>query len=108
VPVEIKEERNRLLVTVPELDAQFELWGSCPVQALGTILGRELYFRARHNGWSLDIADHAGNLPSDGNRNSDGFYRQGDYPNSGTMPQKRAVAIIMRCLREYVGGSTQS
>lgn len=88
-------------VTAPEFDAEFEVWGTCPVQALGTAGGRELYFRARHEGWSFDIADHAGNLPSDGYRESDGFYREGDYANAGWMPLQEAISIIGRCLSEY-------
>jgi hypothetical protein len=57
-----------LRVEAPEYDATFEVYGNCPVQAFGTVLGRELYCRARHDGWSFDVADHAGNLPSDGSR----------------------------------------
>jgi hypothetical protein len=66
-------------------------------------LGRDLYFRARHDSWSFDVADRAGNLPSDGSRDSDGFHREGDYPEAGWMPLREAVKIIARCLREYVG-----
>ena len=92
-----------LRVEAPEYAATFEVYGNCPVKAFGTVLGRELYFRARHDGWSFDVADHNGNLPPDGYRNSDGFYREGDYPNAGWMPLREAVKIIGRCLREYVG-----
>ena len=83
-----------LRVEAPEYDATFEVYGNCPVQAFGTVLGRELYFRARHEGWSFDVADHAGNLPSDGYRDSDGSYREGRYPNAGWMPLREAVKII--------------
>jgi hypothetical protein len=92
---------ERLIVAAPEFDATFEVYGNCPVQGLGTVLGRELYFRARHDGWSFDVADHAGRLPSDGFRDSDGFYREADYPNAGWMPHQEAVKIIVGCLREY-------
>jgi hypothetical protein len=94
---------ERLLIAAPEYDADFEVYGNCPVQGFGTVLGRELYFRARHDAWSLDVADHTGRLPSDGSQNSDGFYREGDYPNAGWMPLEKAVRIIERCLREYTG-----
>lgn len=97
---------ERLFVTAPEFDASFEVYGNCPVQAFGTVLGRDLYFRARHDSWSFDVADHAGNLPSDGYRDSDGFYREGEYPNAGWMPLEKAVAIIERCLREFTGCCT--
>lgn len=92
-----------LRVEAPEYDADFEVYGDCPVQAFGKVLGREFYFRARHDGWSFDVADHDGNLPSDGYRDSDGFYREGEYPNAGWMPLREAVKIIGHCLRDYVG-----
>ena len=107
-PVDVRESPDGLaLLTVmaPEYDASFEVWGNCPVQALGTVLGRDLYFRARHDGWTFDVADRDGNLPSDGFRDSDGFYREGKYPNAGWMPHRKAVAIVEQCLREYTEGS---
>lgn len=73
------------------------------MQGFGTVLGRELYFHARHDGWSVDVADHAGHLPSDGYRDSDGFYREADYPNTSWMPHPDAVKIIVRCLEELTG-----
>ena len=94
---------ERLFVTAPEFDAAFEVYGNCPVQGFGTVLGRDLYFRARHDSWSFDVADHAGHMPSDGYFDSDGFYRRADYPNAGWMPQQEAVKIIVACLREYTG-----
>jgi hypothetical protein len=98
------EGLSLLRITAPEYGAEFEVDGNCPVQAFGRVLGRDLYFRARNEGWSFDVADHAGNLPSDGYRNSDGFYREGHYPDAGWMPLERAVEIVIRCLKEYTGG----
>jgi hypothetical protein len=92
-----------LRVMASEYDAKFEVFGDSPVQALGTVLGRELYFRARHDKWSFEVADHSGNLPSDGYLGLDGFYREGDYPNAGWMPLQDAVKIIVRCLKEFTG-----
>jgi hypothetical protein len=94
---------ERLFVTAPEFDASFEVYGKAPVQAFGSVLGRDLYFRAKHDGWSFDVADRSGNLPSDGYFDSDGFYREGDYPEAGWMPLAEVVKIIARCLREYTG-----
>lgn len=96
---------ERLVVTVPECDATFEVYGNCPVQGFGEVLGRELYFRARHGGWSFEVADRAGKLPSDGFRDSDGFFREGNHPNACWMPLHEAVKIIARCLGEYTGVS---
>lgn len=99
--MEIRPGVDRFYVSAPDFDASFEVYGSCPVQAFGTAGGRDLYFRARHDAWTFDVADIAGNLPSDGYAESDGFYREGDYPNAGWMPLRDAVALIGRCLQEY-------
>ena len=37
--------------------------GSCPVQAEGTINGREFYFRARADRWTLHIGKNPGQNP---------------------------------------------
>jgi hypothetical protein len=94
---------ERLIVDAPEFDAKFEVSDSAPVQAFGEVLGRELYFRARHDGWGFEVADLAGRLPSDGYRTSDGFYSQGDYANASYMPLRHPVKLITRCLQEYTG-----
>jgi hypothetical protein len=91
-----------LRVTAREFDASFEVFGNCPVQGVGTVGGRALYFRARHDGWSFEVADHDGGLPSDGSRSSGGFWRENNFPNAGWMSHREAVEIIGRCLSEYV------
>jgi hypothetical protein len=92
-----------LFVDAPEFGATFEVYGNCPVQGFGTVIGRELYFRARHGGWSFDVADSDGRLPSDGYQHSDGFFRQGEYNNAGWMPHREVVRLMERCLGEYTG-----
>jgi hypothetical protein len=102
--VEVRRDPDsfeRVFVRVPECGAEFEVWGSCPVQAIGGVMGRDLYFRAEHRGWTFDVADCAGNLPSDGYRESDGFFRKGDHRNAGYMSPDEAVEIIAQCLKEY-------
>ena len=94
---------KRLLVTAPEFDATFEVYGNCPVQGFGTVLDRELYFRAKQDGWSFEVADSAGRLPSDGHRDSDGFYKEAGYADASWMPHAHAVKIIVQCLREFTG-----
>lgn len=94
---------DHILVTAPEFDAQFEVWGNCPVQAIGTVLGRDMYFRARHRSWTFDVADVHGNLLSDGQAGSDGFYREDEYTDAGWMTLTDAVKITTRCLEEYTG-----
>jgi len=39
------------------------LGGLCPVQGYGTMGGLPFYFRARHDGWSLEVADTPGGDP---------------------------------------------
>jgi hypothetical protein len=99
---------DRLFVTAPELDAEFQVFGACPVQALGTVRGRDLFFRARHGKWWFEVADSAGTLPSDGGVSEpDGFYRDGIDPDYGRMPLPEAVAVIAECLREYTRGRAE-
>jgi hypothetical protein len=87
----------------PENCYEYEIWGLAPVQGFGKVLGRDLYFRARHQHWSFEVADHLGNLPSDGRASEDGFYREGKYPLASYMPVYQAIEIIDRCLKEYLG-----
>lgn len=94
---------DRLFVHAPEFEAEFSVSGACPVQAFGTVRGRDLYFRARHGEWWFEVEDAAGRLPSDGYRDSDGFYMEGMDPHNGHMPLDEAVGVIEQCLREYVG-----
>jgi hypothetical protein len=98
---------DHLFISAPEWDAEFEVYGACPVQAFGAVRGRDLYFRARHGKWSFDVADSAGNLPSDGYFDSDGFYREGIDPHHGYMPLEEAVAVIAECLREYISSRAE-
>jgi hypothetical protein len=75
-------------VTAPEYDATFESKRPLPRPSIRHRRGRELHFRARHEGWSFDVADHAGNV------SSDGFYREGDSADAGWMPLQGAIEII--------------
>jgi hypothetical protein len=96
----------RLFVSAPEWHAEFEVSGACPVQAVGTVCGRDLYFRARHGEWSFDVANRDGHLPSDGYQVLDGFYREGIDPHNGFMPLSEAVAVIAECLWEYTSSGS--
>jgi hypothetical protein len=99
---EIVVARGRITVDAPQLGARYEVYGNAPVQGFGAVSAREIYFRARHDGWSFEVADHQGRLPSDGFRDSDGFHLQGAYANASWMPVEKAVRIIDECLRQYV------
>jgi hypothetical protein len=96
-------EPGRIVVSEPELDADFEVYGNAPVQGFGKVLGREMYFRARHDQWSFEVADCKGEMPSDGRAAEDGFYLEADYPNASWMPLEVAARLIERCLRTYLG-----
>lgn len=37
-----------------------EIYGNCPVQAEGTIDGKEFYFRARYASWRLEVGNVLG------------------------------------------------
>ena len=95
-----------LVIKAAEFDAQYAVQGNCPVQAFGAVLGRELYFRARHGAWSFDVADAQGILPSDGGAGAEAFYREGDFENAGWMRPDKAVKLITKCLEEYTGVHT--
>jgi hypothetical protein len=101
----IVTEPGRLAVSDPDLCIEYEIYGNAPAQGFGTVIGREIYFRARHDAWSFDVADHKGNLPSDGCSDPDCFYREGAYEKAGYMPFDAAMRIIDRCLSEYIDGA---
>ena len=64
---------NRLRVTAPGYEATCAVYGTGPVQALGTVGGRDRCVRAGHEGRSFEVTDHAGGLPPGRYRGSDGF-----------------------------------
>lgn len=94
---------RRLVVQAPEFDAELEVFGDSPEQAIGTVLGCDIYFRVRHDRWSVEVADHDGRMPSDGKSNVDGFCREAEFPNASWMPHGKAVRIIARCLFGVLG-----
>lgn len=86
-----------LWVVAAEYDADFEVFGACPVQAFGTVCGRDFRFHAIHDEWRLEVA--AENAPG----GPDGFFHGEDHPHAGWMSHEEAVEIIVRCLQEYTG-----
>jgi hypothetical protein len=95
-------------VSDPDLCIEYEIYGNAPVQGFGTVIGREIHFRAGHDAWSFDVTDHKGDLPSDGCADPDGFSREGACEKAGYMPFDVAMRIIDRCLREYIDGAAGS
>jgi hypothetical protein len=84
--------------------------GSCPVQASGTIDGKEFYFRSRGQGWSFAVAANVGIDPVDINATSEqGYYLEESYGESlydaGYMPEQEAKEIITRCVEKWLENS---
>lgn len=83
------------------LSLEYELDGPAPVQALGTIAGRDFYFRSRHSEWSFEIANERGDLPSDVGEPVI-FQRHGMYRNASYMPDEVATEIIEKCAIDFL------
>ena len=90
--------------SIPDLGIEYELWGAYPVQALGTIRGREFYFHAKYHEWEFEVADARGVLPSDGGNPE--FVRRGKHPDASRMPHDEAASLIDSFLREYAAAQT--
>lgn len=73
------------------------IWGSAPVQGHGVTDGpdrRPFYFRARHDAWSLSLAEHLALDPI----MSPSFIWSEDYENASYMEEDVAVFCIDRAL----------
>ncbi len=81
----------------PEIEIAW-LGGNCPVQAEGRINGKEFYFRARGNSWSLRIGG------SDVVMEPEWAYEEdyGDCPfAAGWMTETEARGFIAQAARKY-------
>lgn len=93
---------SELRLEVCDLDLECDIQGYCPVQAYGTIRGRDFYFRAHHDFWSFELEDLNGVLPDDGGNREEGFYCEGAYWNASWMRHADAADIIQRCAVEVL------
>lgn len=76
--------------------------GKCPVQAEGTIGGKEFYFRARGDSWRLNIG-------GDVVMNPEWAYGEdyGDGPyDAGWMTEEEALAFIEKAASLYLSPPT--
>ena len=88
--------------TTPEIEISW-IGGNCPVQAEGTINGKEFYFRARGDSWSLRIGG------SDVVGNPDWYYEEDYIPPdggdptfaAGWMTETEARAFLVRAAQRY-------
>lgn len=90
-----------------DLGLEYELFGQAPVQALGTLCGREFYFRSRHDEWTFEMADENGDLPSD-RGGTTVFYRSEVQPDASYLPLYEAEQIISTLAREYLASNRPS
>ncbi len=86
---------------MPELGLVYELGGVVPVQAFGSIGGRDFYFCARHSNWTFEMADDLGQLSSDTGNNAV-LSVEGRNRNAGYMPLDEASKIIEECTKLYL------
>lgn len=71
--------------------------GNCPVQAEGTIDGKEFYFRARGHSWRLEIGGEMVVAPE---WKYEEDYGDGPY-DAGWMDQSEALAFIAKAAALY-------
>ncbi len=84
-----------------------QIWGHAPVQAEGTIEGREFYFRARGDEWTFAVAEVDEADPADICCSDQGFFRQGIYGkakdyDASYMPYDEAERLIRICAQEFL------
>ena len=76
--------------------------GQCPVQAHGTILGTEFYFRARGQAYSLAIGEDPVGIPEFGK----GWYVKKSWGkhefDAGYMPVNIALLLISKHVIDYI------
>jgi hypothetical protein len=94
------EGNESLWAVAPEYDADFEVFGTFPVQAVGTVCGRDFRFEAIDDAWRLEVADETF---IDGRLDAGRVFHGEDFPHAGWMSHEEAVEIIVRCLQEYTG-----
>lgn len=73
-----------------------ELSGNCPVQAEGTLDGKQFYFRARGSQWSFSVGSEPVGAPDWEMRE---LWKQ--WPEAGWMEPDEARALILRGAQEY-------
>jgi hypothetical protein len=79
-----------------------ELGGYCPVQGHGTVDGKEFYFRARGNSWTMGIGGDVVGNPDWSIRQP---YGTGDF-DAGYMDMDEARAFIHQAAGQYLAEQT--
>jgi hypothetical protein len=89
----------------------YSLYGFCPLQAEGKMLGYEFYFRARHEHWTLAVslqkdiepAILSGQTEEPGFFSYDGYsgwHAEGSWADAGWMPFDVAIIIISQAAEQ--------
>lgn len=83
---------------MPQIDIEW-LGGNCPVQAEGTVDGKEFYFRARGQRWSMSIGgEDVVGAPD--------WYLEAEYPGgpfaAGWMSEEEALALIHKAIDAWI------
>lgn len=73
--------------------------GNCPVQAEGTVDGKQFYFRARGDSWQLHIGDSDHDIWTNPLFYTEQAY--GEWPEAGWMPKHEAVGFIVLGVEAY-------
>lgn len=104
MPEKIESER---LIQDVAIQLQCRLYGHCPVQAEGTVMGDPLYFWARWDEWTFAVADSVDGDPIDISFPEQGFFCEGDYGKpkkyeASYMNYDDAEQIIKSCAQKYI------
>lgn len=75
--------------------------GWCPVQAEGTVNGKEFYFRARGDSWALNIGGEDIILEPEWRYEED----YGTWPDDGYMTEDEARSFIAKAVQMYEAGA---
>lgn len=98
-------ELNRHVID-RQIGLDVQLGGFCPVQGLGTVGGRTLYFVARESSWHVAVANTPDVDPVGMTSRQHGFYVEETYTgnarSAGWMTLGEAESIIRRCADAYL------
>lgn len=84
-------------MSAPDIQIKW-LGGNCPVQAEGTVNGKEFYFRARGDSWSMQIGGE--DVVGDPEWEYEEDYGEGPY-DAGWMTEDEARAFLQQAAELY-------
>ena len=87
-------------VKFSNVDGDYELTGSHPVQAVGAVQQVDFYFRAKGNEWEFETNDERGWLFQADDKRA--FQRRGQCKDGNVLPHREAAKIIADCVAEFL------